>query len=472
MDHKRSLLASIHSLEDQKQALLQDLSALEAELQAKQAQYYSVLNEETYLYRLPDELISSIFLTCQAMTRLSRKISTPFEIVASHVSHRWRDVVLSTPLLWNVIDLRIRPTNHVPGLAYARLEAHLARSLYTCLLDITLEFLMQGDISGYLCLLAAHSERWKKLSLLTRYEQVGDIQAALSHARAPVLEHLSLSIGKPLEGPRRPYQNVYPSILPSSANTLSFVRLGGLALGHSHPPTPCVTTLHLDGWTRHFLTHEQFKTILEATTALENLSLNQLYVRPPRDPLTILQPVKLPYLHRLRVRGASWGVSWDLLEVPNLQSLSLQDIDTFDLKIMSSVQSLSVESCGFGGVDLRNLLNAFPNLAILSIDESIPDIYSMFLPDPALPKPWPHLQSISLRNLQPNDIGHFCNMVFDFKETHEKFSQVYLDRRSRTVLRTKHRLDWLQDRVKVGNKDFADPWPPGLGYEDPHDLLE
>ncbi|KAF8899899.1 hypothetical protein CPB84DRAFT_1680867 [Gymnopilus junonius] len=475
MDRKTALLLSLDALKDKKEALLRDLSAVDAELEATQAQFSRLLNEDTFIYRLPDELISGIFLACQQMARLSRKANIPLQVVASHVSHRWREIILSTPLLWNTVDLRIRPTNHIRGRVLSQLDAHLTRSLDTCLLNITLDISIPDDISEYLKLLVDHSDRWRRLSILARYEKVGDIQAVLSYAQAPALEHLSLNIGKPgfLEGsPRRPYQNVYPNILPSSGTTLTFVRLAGLALGHSHPPTHSVTTLHLDGWTRHFMTHEQLKAVLEAAIALENLSLNQLYIRPPRDPLEILQPVNLPNLGRLRVRGFYWPVSLSLMEMPGLHSLSLHDVETFDLRVLPSVQSLSLEACAFSDAELRSLFQATPSITTLSIDDSIPEIYSMMLPGAALSKPWPHLETISLRNLQSRDVGHFCNMVFNVGESHKNLARVYLDRRSRTVLRTKHRLDWLQDRLKVENFDIPEAWPPGLGYEDTHDLLD
>jgi len=71
---------------------------------------------------------------------------------------------------------------------------------------------------------------------------------------------------------------------------------------------------------------------------------------------------------------------------------------------------------------------------------------------------------------------YFCNMVFNRQSVGPKsgmspLKRILLDRRSRTVLRTKQKLEWLQESVVVENGIPA-KWPPGLDYEDPHDLRE
>jgi hypothetical protein len=58
---------------------------------------------------------------------------------------------------------------------------------------------------------------------------------------------------------------VHPALLSSVS-----VRLAGQAL---HPPTSSVTTFHLDNWASHYMTHDQFRVILEGAPSLINLSL-------------------------------------------------------------------------------------------------------------------------------------------------------------------------------------------------------
>ena len=52
----------------------------------------------------------------------------PLQVIVSHVSHRWRDIALATPLLWNAIDFNVRPTNHVQKRTLSQLEARVDRS--------------------------------------------------------------------------------------------------------------------------------------------------------------------------------------------------------------------------------------------------------------------------------------------------------------------------------------------------------
>jgi len=476
---RRTLLNSITCMEQRKEQLVQELDNVSLELRSLKATYARKINEDVLIYRLPCELLISIFMTCRQHRKASTK-SLPFQVIASHVSDHWRQIVLSTPLLWNDINFHIRPLNHVRRRHLAQLEAHLKHS-YTCFLDITLHFYVADNTSLYLTLLGQHSTRWRRLSIITRHEPVDDIYTLLHSAHAPHLEHLSLNIGKPQEGvnlsPRKPYPRIRPAVLLSGAPSLSFVRLAGLALGTLHPPISEVTTLHLDGWTRHYLTQGQFKTIFDSAPAIINLSLNQLCINHPRDPLEAADPVKMPNLRCLRIRGPCSPTYRliSLLDIPQLQALSLNNVDIFDFNTFSTVQSLTIDSCAFDEPEIKNLIRSFPSITSLSVDESIPDVFGLLDPNLAEPessKTWPQLQTMSVRELQWMDIPQLCSMVLNRMDSDRPLKQVYLDRRSRTVLKTKHRLEKLQKLVQVDSCDCTETWPPDLGYEDEHDLLE
>ena len=468
---RSTLLQSISSLEQRKDQLLQELDNVRLELRSLKATYARKINEDVLIYRLPSEILSGIFMTCQQYGKHLGK-SLPFQVIASHVSDHWRKIVLSTPLLWNDIDFHI----YVQGRYLAQLEVHLKHS-YTCFLDISLHFHVT-DLSPYLTLLGRHSTRWRRLSIITRYEPVDDIYALLHSAHTPQLEHLSLNIGIPSsEGvlsPRKQFPYILPAVLLSDATSLSFVRLAGLALGNLHPPISKVTTLHLDGWTRHYLTQQQFKTIFDSAPAIINLSLNQLCVHHPRDPLEMTSSVRLPDLRYLRIRGPCSPLYrlLSLLEVPQLYALSLHNVDIFDSNLLPTVRSLTLDSCAFENPEIKNVIRSFPSITSLSIDESLPAIFSLLDPNLTVSKAWPQLETISVRELQWSDISQFCTMVLNRLHGDKPLKQIRLDRRSRTALRTKQHLDWLQKLVQIDKCDLVETWPPGLGYEDGHDLLE
>lgn len=454
---------------------MQELDNVSLELGSLKATYARKINEDVLIYRLPSELLTNIFMTCQQYGKNSAK-SLPFQVIASHVSDHWRRIVLSTPLLWNGINFNIRPVSHVQGRYLAQLEAHLERS-DTCFLDITLHFYVADNISQYFTLLSRYSTHWRRLSIITRHEPVDDIYTLLHSAQAPHLEHLSLNIGKPQEGvlsPRKQYLRILPAVLLSGAPSLSFVRLAGLALGNLHPPISKVTTLHLDGWTRHYMTQEQFKTFFDLAPAIISLSLNQLYINHPRDPLEVTNPVRMPNLRHLRIQGPCSPLCRliSLLDIPQLHALSLHNIDVFDCNMFSAVQSLTLDRCAFDEPEIKNLIRSFPSITCLTVDESgIPDIFSI-LAESESSKVWPQLERISVRELQWMDIPALCAMVHNRMNSDKPLKQIRLDRRSRTVLRTKQRLDGLQQVVQVDSCDYGETWPPGLGYEDEHDLFE
>ena len=511
---RHALLTSITTLEVRKAELLKELELVDLNLKIQRAEYSRQLNEDAAIYNLPNELLTGIFMSCQQATRPKRGSARmlPLQVIVSHVSHRWRDIALATPLLWNTIDFNVRPMNHVQKRTLSQLEAHLDRS-GECFLDITLNFHVVNELSAYFELLGAHSKRWRRLSIVKRYEQVDDIVGLLRDAPTPMLEHLSLNLGKPQEGslsPRKKYYSVAPSIFTLGAPRLTFVRLAGLALGILHPPTTFVTTLHLDGWTRHFMTHDQFRDVFAAAPLLVNLSLNQLCIHHSRDPFALLQPAHLPHLRCLRIRGPCSPLSRLIssMNMPQLYALSLQSVDTFDSDILRSVESLCLDSCAFDEQEIGNLISALPSVTYLSIDDSMPDIFFMLYPEPTAestvvtttlapgpspspnavtgsnttrPWPWPYLRTLAVRDLQSADVTHLCGMLLSRRAGHGKgdgsgsaVRTVLLDRRSRSVLRTRDRYELVKERFELESADSPEPWPwpGGLGYEDAHDLLE
>ena len=475
--------------------LHKELEIVDLDLKTQQAQYSRLLNSDTAIYKLPNELLAEIFMLCadnRSWPIPSRNGSNfhLFQVVVSHVSRRWREVALGAPLLWNVINLKVTgPVNHRQGRILSQLEAHCERSA-TCFLDIKVEFYLGTDMASFCKLLGRYSERWRRLSVLTRFQEMDDIQSMLVDAKAPTLEHLSLSLGKGTISIRQKSTSVIPTIL-SCCPRLSFLRLAGKALGSLHPPTSSVATLHLDDWIRGCIKEDLFKSILEGAPLLVNLSLNEVDLRHLRDPSIITQPTTLLHLRSLRICDPFTPLSrlMSLIDMPQLQSLTLNGVESFDCHVLKSVESLILDDCPFSEEDLGKLICCLPSLSELSIDESVPAIFYMLspeitdIPNPTETEvakrrlsPWPRLQTIIIRELQPIDVPHFFNMVVGRQSMGSKsglspLKKILLDRRSRTVLRAKQKLEWLQERVIVEN-DIPAKWPLDLGYEDAHDLLE
>ncbi|KAF9475109.1 hypothetical protein BDN70DRAFT_996651 [Pholiota conissans] len=582
MDNRDALISSINALNDRKERLLREISTIDEDLAIQHRQLARILNDDTPIYRLPNELLSEILISCQRAFAPSprRRAVQPFQVIASHVSHRWRAVVLATPLLWNTIDLHILISNHTEGRMQAQLGAHLLRS-GACFVDVTLDFLFMSAAEPYFDMLKKHAARWRRLAVATTHENVSAFSRLLADVKAPMLEHLSLSVGRPQNeadrpfSPRKPYITVLPTTLAlwtgvdddrsftTTAPLLSFVRLAGYALGTLHPPLSAVTTLHLDGWTRHYISPEQLRTVLAAAPRLINLSLNQLIIHLPRDPTApVPPPLVLSHLRQLRLRGPCSPAArfLSMVAMPVLHSLTLQHIDVFQSPNMPSVRSLTIDNCALDEIDVRGLFRTMPDVERFSMDESLPEIWEMLLPDVegpgeltpdeedepwqdivawrawreamreereerrtavmmAAPRHWRKMHTLVLRDLQNMDVGNFCYLVtcihdrararalaassrrgddilpaadgmdVDSSDALSKqpsssasasastssprgLAKVCLDRRSRTVLRNKHKMTWLEERVVLENCDAPETWPEGLGYVDAHDLLE
>lgn len=480
-----ALQTSIQYLQERRQHLLRQVAELDVEIGIEFAKYTRILNDDAPVYRLPNDLLTHIFLLCQ---HHSRKGSIPpFQVIASHVSHRWRTIVITTPLLWNTIAFRI------PYLTIERvlsqLEAHLERS-HRCFLDITLRFVVvsPSDLTRFLSLLAPHASRWRRLSLSTNLNQVQPFEELLSTARTPILEHLSLTVGNYRDetdsgSPRQLYPTMQSTILAPDI-PLSFVRLAGHALGHLHPPLSFVTTLHIDGWTRHYTIYAQLKSVFESAPCLVNLSLNQVYMHHSRDPSTLHQPVTLAHLRQLRLRGPCSTPTrfFALIDAPNLEAFSLHLIDDIDLGgPLPSLRRIEIEQCALDETVLAALMQATPGIVEASIDDCVPDILTLLLPSNER-RLWPRMHTLALRDLPPADVSFLCNLVYTHKEMRRidaegaeeeivALKKLCLDRRSRTVLRARQRLDWLEQYLTVQHCEAPDPWPLGLGYEDPHDLF-
>lgn len=467
--------ALISGLESRRAQLLQDLYAIDTLICSEKARYHKLLNRNLPISKLPNELLNSILLIAQSNHFVRSPRSRPFEITASHVSSHWREVVLGTPLLWKVIDQFVRNFGHVNAYTFQKLQAYLFRS-GTCPLDMTFTFEVEPD--AYIDLLLPHSNRWQRLSIFSKSSQVQHVSASLRDMAVPCLEHLSLTFGSRQDvgqPTRTPYATLSPQILLQGAPLLTFLRLAGAALGTLQPPYSSISTLHLDGWTRNYMSHFQFKTILDTLPSLRNLSLNQIWIHHPRDPLTVLSSTILPSLRSLRLRGAYTPLHrlLSFMVLPNLVSLSLVNIESFDPIEIPTVQYLTLESCLVDDVETWNIINAFPAVINLTVDDSIPDIYFVLTPSLNMPNvPLPGLSKLSIKDLQPIDIASFCAMVNLRAGSKKPIKFMQLDRRSRTVLRTKHRLEWLQNEVAVSNWDFQEPWPRGLGYDDTHDYLD
>jgi hypothetical protein len=107
--------------------------------------------------------------------------------------------------------------------------------------------------------------------------------------------------------------------------------------------------------------------------------------------------------------------------------------------------------------EIRKLIQCLPSLSELTIDQSLPEISRVLLPD--IPQgdatrtqvsAWPQLQTIGIFYLRSVEVPFLCNMRQAGDPSEDSNSAFRRDRRSRMVLREEQRLEWLQEKVIVG----------------------
>ncbi|KAH8085401.1 hypothetical protein BXZ70DRAFT_559211 [Cristinia sonorae] len=154
----------------------------------------------THIHSLPVELLSRIFLIGWQEDTEPDDILTSqvnFEVLVSHVCHRWREVALQSPVIWTTIHLRTVP--HMRrALVYLKRRGQHLIDVY---IDTTSEedhipgfTLFRDEFLPVFDLVTPHVDRWRSLHLKVRDLQCkADARQVLSKCDgAPHLETLHL----------------------------------------------------------------------------------------------------------------------------------------------------------------------------------------------------------------------------------------------------------------------------------------
>ncbi|KAK2460991.1 hypothetical protein APHAL10511_007461 [Amanita phalloides] len=436
-------------------ALVRQLAAVEAELADVEARYHK-LTQYAPILRLPHELLVLLF----DYTRARWRPPPAFEVIASHVCSRWRDIAIGLPRFWSTIDLNLR----VPTSADVhRLDAYLFRS-DPLPLDI---FIACHVLDPLLPPLLPHASRWRQLCIVSD----SNIQPTMLRLSVPILEFLSFRINHIHDASSHLYSNI-PSLLPQilpSTPSLSFLRLAGTALWTLQPSMINVRTLHLEGRRPMFMSIQQFRTLMATLPSLVNLSLSHISIDAPQQVDNGRNPT-LTSLRRLRIcdEDRQSGIILSLVDLPAVESLHLRNIEAFDPLPLPTIRSVAFDSCPFLPNELWDTTRAFPAVSSLTMDQSVEALYALLGTSDGQIK-WPELKTMTIYDLIPSNVQVFCDMVEVRQQVGKPLTCIRLNRRGRNVLKNKGRLQWLCDRVAVENHNAEEAWPPGLEFHDPDD---
>jgi hypothetical protein len=482
---KDALAASIKELERRRSDLQGELDFTIRKLDKQRAQHAALVNKDTSLiYRLPNELLMNILIMRHRDDLTGRQVDRKHWYharVLACVSQHWRNIVFGTPLLWNILDFRLRNIQPENQKHLKLLDAQLLYS-GTCPLDITLDYLQTHNIGEYLSRLACHASRWRRLSILA-LDEFQETERLLRGAHTPILRFLSVTSGPvpqteelaPAMRSHRRAVAITPSICISNTKSLSFVRIAGHALGCMYPPLTDVTVLHLDGWAQPVMTDHDIVHILRATPSLNHLSLNKLTLYHSRDPVMAPPLVTLPHLQSLRVRGPCSPLQrfFSIMDTPALHTLAMYQIPSIKQTLLKTVRSLTLDGCPMDAQEIRELTQMLPAITHLDVDDDMPAIFRVLNPEMSAPT-WLELHELRLNYLTSADVCDLSAFLLARQRCKETRSigTVYLDRRSRLSLRQRNALDMVCATANVLHHDQVDDlWPADLPYDDVHDCF-
>lgn len=465
------LSRQIRSLEEKKTQLLCGITEIDDAICRAQAKQGRIQNQRAPIHTLPTELITNIFMTCKELSAAKPFALAPFEVIATHVSSAWREVVIGSPLFWTVISVEIQSSSihlrrtgaDVPR-TLGRLAVYLMRS-GPCALDVLLKVIGDTEAAPIIELVSQHTNRLRRLSVSgPRNRSLGDaILNYFGSKSAPLLEYVSLNVNSSGESLSQPFMG--------GAESLKFAQV----FFSLHPPLTSCTTLHISGAGLDIV-YTEFRELLNSASNLIHLSLSDILVEPPSLSEVSEQtvaPIAALNLQSLRFwRAPIINPVVSSMSMPRLEFVILGDLETFGPMVFPAVHTLRLVALFIEREDMMNILRAFPALTTLQIDNSVPEILAM-LTTSTLAKElepwWPKLHTLSLVDLEPVDIPLLCSFVANRKATGSPFSRVCLDKRSRTVLRAKNLMDWLQEMVQVGRiEDMV--WPKDAGFDNDHDF--
>jgi hypothetical protein len=383
------------------------------------------INRNAITYNLPVETLSAIFeIGLSESPFLPAKpkkggyfedkwtpLPTPFEIVVSSVSRRWRNVALQTPRLWTRVYINVAQSAH------ELLDLYLDRSKM-CSLDITLSrrklrWERSRDLMGsepkaiiefkqYLERLVPHVGRWREPNVKSgdRSMPLFGVLAALAHLYAPALETLVLDGYRGLS---------LRKIFSAGAPLLSSVELIGVFF---LPPLEAVKHLKLHSGHRCQLSHAQFRDLIQPMRSLINLNLESRIISgsAPAYPT-----IDLPSVISLEIDISSCSVVEGVIlfiDLPSVEILTLRDymdrvIRTFTHRprLYPNVRSLKI-MCPFERFVIEEIpvattlefISFYPNVRDITFHgiDPTPIVHALYERQSTDELLWPQLSSITI----------------------------------------------------------------------------
>ncbi|KAJ7042092.1 hypothetical protein C8F04DRAFT_1078271 [Mycena alexandri] len=420
-DTLNRLQTEISCLESDKSTLLIQLERLNSSLSRLKARYGTVKNRTALVGGLPNEILAKVF---EAGRDLDVPGAQHFEVLASHVVSMWREIAITTPSLWSILEVS-------PSTSSDKLKTYIARAK-ACSLELRFNFAQEVWVPDQFVweTILPTVDQWRSLVISTGPDESA-LYTTLAHLeslRASLLEEISIKRGDsssmaPATGGHHGFLNS-AHCFHAGAPLLKILRLEGTYLSSNWPPLTSISTLdlhHLRRSTRP--SWNRFRDLLVSSLQLSSLSIyGDVVAGKPGSNLEI----ELPNLRSLRIRGTTplGNRASDLLltlSAPNLRSLTLFDIIYTDLdpfldgsQLFQSLTSLTLYWPNFLRTTYIRLFETMPSISHLTLMHRKPEEFLALLRDPLAPSffPCPHLIDFALYPGNPHE-GYLEDIVLN-----------------------------------------------------------
>ncbi|KAF4577064.1 hypothetical protein EYR36_005051 [Pleurotus pulmonarius] len=449
--------------------------------------YSSAFAEHTALYRIPDGVLSHMFIVGQnhvTVPSLEGHVKTkslPFELLVSHVNRRWRCVAIGTCSLWRRVAV-------IPEKATEETQTYLRRSK-----SHPTEIRVDGwpwEHPMPLALVAPLAQNikcWRRAVINVSLEYPNHL--LLDHlAKYPTilmhLDYISLDVEVVNYPPGYPTLEPGPiQILKLGTPRLEFVRLRGVAPQFFRPPMATVVTLHIELTKDIPFSYNTLKDLLTASPTLTNFSLYGDLLHFPDWPAPGAELIRLPGLKSLRLWGTHGWIYSNVLRrilAPALLSLYLKEVQETDLEPFwvstacnnfPSLRELTFCDFDFSALSYYKAYAAFPHitkLTVLNTTFDIPIIVTLLGHRSANARIWPQLRELSVP-YDTTDDQQLYDMVALRSEVRAPLSKLRIctDRPLPTLLG----MVAIQRYVEVETFDEPRQWPEGVDHIDEDDVF-
>ena len=351
----------------------------------------ALLNPVRYL---PSDVVQEIFLCYaddRAHDRSHSQLNNPIAIIPwslGHISHRWREIALSLPSLWdNIPKTSIgKILNAKPNLQRSYIPAWtclIQRSGASPSLKLDINCCLETKVTKHPIVdeIIRHSERIEKLHIVLNHTNLHLFHGFKDRLPNLRILHLDLAVSS---------DEMHSLDVFETAPALWKVTLGGHKTDQVKVALPWSQITHFEEQLQNKRIGPPF-VLFSSLTSLTHLDIDR-YLFNGLIPLTLYEPITLPNLRTLRMILPHFNRCDEEIAM-FLESLTIPTVEVITVKYMGSLvprllsmlsrshepsrlRKLSLSTIPLPAGELRSLLQLTPHL--IELDINVPPVLDLY----------------------------------------------------------------------------------------------